>query len=78
MRKSSRSRAHIVNLADIWMIQRGDRLRFTSESFRELVFRYFDRYVTIKTGVPPTIDFAHATRADRGKDLIRAEFGPNR
>jgi len=68
--------ADIVNLADVGMIQRGDRFGFALEPFPELCAGNFDRDCPIQTRVFGTIRFSHRTRADGRKDLVRAEFAP--
>ena len=68
-----------VNVRDVWMIQRRQRLRFScepSEAFRvvrEGLGQHFDRDVTVEPGVAGAVDLAHAACAEEREDLIRAE-----
>lgn len=44
----------------------------------QLLPQHLDRHLPSKAGVAATIDFAHATRAERRNDLVRAEAGTGR
>ncbi len=67
-------RADVVNLADVRMVERRDGSGFLLETRAMVTFQPFDGDVTIQTRVSGSIDFAHAARANRRKNLIRAEF----
>ena len=69
----------VVDGADVRVIQRGNRSRFTLEpsggqtidirSHRE----HFDCHVAVQSCVSPSIDFPHAAGADRRDDFVRTE-----
>ena len=58
-------RADIVELANIWMIQRRNRPGFTFKMIRELPLAEFDGHVTADTGIVRFPDFSHAASAER-------------
>ena len=61
------------------MIERGQDLRLALEAREpigiedESFGQDFQRDVAIESGVSRSIDLAHATRAERGNDLVRPE-----
>ena len=62
------------------MIERGDRFGLALEPFECLGRdgarrKDFDRDLPIETRVAGAIDLAHAARAERGEDLVRAKPG---
>ena len=69
-------RADIVQRADIGMIQRGDRAGFALEAVAESLGGDFYGHFTMESGIGRAIDLAHATGADRRKDLVGTETGP--
>jgi hypothetical protein len=68
-----------VNLADVWMVQCGDRARFllettlaigvSGERFREDL----DRDVALEARIAAFPDLAHASGTDRRDNFIRTE-----
>jgi len=76
---SDRGLFQAVDLRDVRVIQRGERLRFAFESRQsirivgERVGKNLQRDVTIEFRVPRAIDLAHPTRAERGDDLVGSE-----
>ena len=74
-------RSYVVQRADVGVIQTRDGLGLALKAFLqnwilgESWRKNFDGNRTIQTGVSSTVDFAHAARTERRKDLVRAEFG---
>ena len=70
-----------VNVRDVRMVQRGERLRLAGEPresiriVRERVRDDFERHVTIQFRVASPIHLAHAPFADLGSDFVDAEPG---
>src|SRR6185436_914451 len=73
--------ADVVQRADVLVGELGDRARLPIEALAELrVDRQrggedLDGDGTIEAGVAGAIDLAHAARAERGHDFVRAEAG---
>ena len=74
----------VVQRADVRMIQRRDRTRFTVEAVaqlrigRELRRQNFDRDRAIEARVARPIDFAHAARANERDDFVDAKLRSSR
>ena len=66
---------HVVKRADVGMIERGDDLRFAGESLAESFRRDLDGGLTRQAGILRPIHLPHATHADLGSNLVRAEPG---
>src|SRR5258708_35674236 len=71
--------AHIVDHADIGMIERRGGARLTLEAFpRSLgckgLRQHFYGYVTVEPHVARLVNFPHSARTDGRNDLVRAEF----
>jgi hypothetical protein len=70
-----------VDLRDVGAIERRQRLRLAREARQPLriggkrLWQDLDRDVAIQPRVARPIDLAHATSADWGEDLVRAEAG---
>jgi hypothetical protein len=70
-----------VNLRDVRMIERGQRLRFAREAGESIVIggervrQDLQGDVAIELRVASAIHLAHATGADGRDDLVRAESG---
>ena len=70
---------HVVEDADVWMFQRGDRLRLALEPLVKLgvVFQVLgqdlDRDAAVQARVAGLVDLAHAAGAERRHNLVRAE-----
>ena len=68
-----------VDLRDVGMVQRGERLRLALEPgeplgiLRERVGQDLDRHVATERRVARAIDLAHAAGAEGGEDFVRAE-----
>ena len=71
--------ADVVDRADIGVIERGGRPRFTLEAFQRLrrrrdsVRQHFDRHHPVETGVRGPIHRAHPAGAERRDDGVGAE-----
>ena len=79
MYSSTRYPARRRDLADVRMVQSGDRARFLFEAAQpiglrdELRRQNLDRDIATQPAVACTIDLAHTSRADRGDHFIRTE-----
>ena len=68
-----------VDLRDVRVVQRGERLRLALEPRealrigREQVWQNFDCDLALQSCVPRAIDLTHPTRADGGFDQVRPE-----
>src|SRR5215467_3198537 len=67
-------RPDVVELANVRMIQRGDRTRFPLEALRKLLLGDFDRDGAIKPCIAGLVHLAHAAFAQRRQDLVGTEF----
>ena len=73
--------ADVVERADVRVRELRDRLRLALEAladfggFREVLGQHLDRDRAVEARVARAIDLAHATRAERRKDLVGAEAG---
>ncbi len=71
----------VINAADIGMIQSGQRFRLTLESRQplriaaEFLRQRFDGDFTPELRIPRTVDLAHTSAAEKGKDFVGAELG---
>src|SRR5215471_17135566 len=69
-----------VNLRDVWMVERGEHLRFATEPgdafgiVRERGGQDLQRDVTTELGVLRAVDLAHATGTDGSDDFERAQL----
>jgi hypothetical protein len=59
-----------VEHADIWVIERRDRLSLARETVAKSLVRYFESYNPAQTRVAALIHRAHATPPDGLQDLI--------
>ena len=68
--------AHVVELADVGMIERGNGPPFTLEAFprlrlvRAMEGKDLDRDHTVEASVTSAVHLAHSTRAHLGHDLV--------
>src|SRR5262252_3763961 len=68
-----------VDRGDVGMIERGEHLRFATETSdpvaveRERVREDLQRDVTIELRIAGAVDLAHSTHADLSGDLVRTE-----
>jgi hypothetical protein len=75
---------NVVDLADVWMIQRRDGARFRFESTDavpitgERFGQYLDRHVSTKTRVMRPVDLAHSAGSERRVYDIGPEAGARR
>jgi hypothetical protein len=71
-----------VDVRNVRMIQRGERLRFASEArhalrvVRKRLRQDLDRDIPIELRVARAIHLAHTAGADRAGDLVRADSAP--
>ena len=71
--------AHVIQGADVRVIELRDRVRLAIEPLTELRIggerfgQDLDRDAAIEPCVARLVDFAHAPRAEEGQDLVRAE-----
>ena len=71
--------ADFEDLADVRVIDRGDRHRLAAQPLTRariggcLGGQQFDRDLTIEPRVPGEIDLAHASGTEGGKNLVRPE-----
>ena len=66
-------RADVVHLADVRVVERGDRVRLALEALEVLGGHLFDGDDAVEARVAGSIDFAHAAGADDGFDFVGAE-----
>ena len=68
-----------VQVRDVWIIQRGQQVRFTIEpgeavaTAGERVGQDFQRHQAAERGIAGAIDLSHAARTQRRDDFVRAE-----
>ncbi len=73
--------AHVMDRADVRMVERGDRFRLAFEAraerfvVREAGRENLDRDLALQARVPGPVDLAHAAGAERGDDLVGPEPG---
>src|SRR5262245_61145643 len=73
-----------MNVRDVRMVQRGERLRLAGEAGEafgivgEDIGQDFDRDVAIELRVPGFVDLAHAAGADGGGYFVRTESSARR
>src|SRR5229473_8471362 len=61
-------------MADVGVVERGNRTGFAGKALGELRIGHFDRDIPIQTRVSGAVHLAHASGTDGRKDLVRAEF----
>jgi hypothetical protein len=64
----------VVQMADVGVIERGDRAGLAREALGELRIGYFDGDVAIQPGIMGAIHFAHTAFAHWAEDFVRPEF----
>src|SRR6187200_986302 len=69
-------RSHIIDLANMGMIQSGYYASLTLEALTKSGFRHLQRDSAVETAIPRLPDFAHAARADKREKFVRAESIP--
>jgi hypothetical protein len=69
-------RPHVVERADIDVIQRSNRTCLALKSLTELLRGDFDCDVPAQPRVACTVDFAHASGANLLRNLVRPERSP--
>jgi hypothetical protein len=67
-------RPYVVELADVWMIQRRNRPSLAREALAELGFGGLDGDDAVEPGVASLPHLSHAPRADLREDLVGPEF----
>ena len=67
-------RSHVVEVADIEMIQRGHGADFAVEALVETLGGNFDGDIATGARVVRTVHLSHPTFADEREDLVRTEF----
>src|SRR5215471_14271169 len=79
----ARSFGNLVNVRDVWMVQRRGSFCLLNEACHTILIRRdacrenFECYAPIECCVPRTINFAHAACAERRLDSIAAEACSN-
>jgi hypothetical protein len=76
--RARRQGSHIVERADMGVIQRGDRAGLALESFAELLRGEFYGYDAVQAGVQTAVDLSHTARAQQADNLVRAKPGAGR
>src|SRR6516162_7636237 len=71
-------RPNVVNLADMRMIQRGNRTRFLLESSRVLGLQPLNRDDAVQPRVARLPDLTHAARPERRQNFVRPKLIPDR
>jgi hypothetical protein len=71
-------RTHVIERADVGMIQRGDGFGFPLEALREMRGGNLDRDFAIQPRIACPIHLAHSTSADGRKYFVRSEFVADR
>ena len=61
-------------MADIGMVQRGNRARFSFKALAEFFVRNLHCHVAAEARVAGFVDLTHSACAERGKDFVGAEF----
>ena len=67
-------RSDVVQMADVGVVERGNRAGFAGKALGELRIGHFDRDIPIQPGVMRAVHLAHSTRANGREDFVRAEF----
>ena len=71
--------SHVVERADVRMIERRGGARFLEESLLRLdisrrgIRQELHRHLPAQPGIASTIDLAHASRSERGEDFVGSE-----
>ena len=65
---------NIVDLADIGVVERGNRPSLTFEPLIEFGLRNFERHSSFQARIAGLINLAHATFTKRGQNFVRTEF----
>jgi len=71
-----------MNLRDVRMVERGERLGFALEPHEAIgivgkrLRKNLQRDITRELRVPGPVHFAHTARAERGSDFVGAHAGP--
>ena len=68
-------RPDVINLADMWVIQRGDSPCLAYKAFGELFVDGLDGNHSIEPGIVRLINLTHAAGADRGNDFVGTKAG---
>ena len=66
-------RTHVEQRADVGMVQGRDAQGLVAEALLELLLRDLDRDRPLEPRVAGLVHVAHAARAERAHDLVRAE-----
>jgi hypothetical protein len=66
-------RSDVVHLADVGVVERGNRPRLSLESLAVLGRQVLDRHDALEPGIEGLVDLAHATSANSRFDFVRAE-----
>jgi hypothetical protein len=67
-------RPHVVERADVGMVQRSDGMRLALEALAEAVVAFLDGDGAVQARVARLPDFAHAAFAQRPKDLVGTQL----
>ena len=79
---ASSSSSHAVDLRDVGVIQRGERIALRAQNAQPIVVggeqlrQQLDRHVPLKLRIARAIHLAHAAGADRLADLVQTRRAP--
>ena len=68
-------RSDVIELANVGMIERGDRSRLAFEPPLKFLVRQLDGDRPVQSGIPGFVDLSHPALADEGDDFVGAESG---
>jgi hypothetical protein len=66
--------SHVVQRADVGMVQRRDGSGFPLEAFSEMLGGDFDRYVAVEARVGGAVHLSHPALAKMADDLVGPQF----
>src|SRR5579864_395662 len=76
--------AHVVEMTDVRVAERGDGTGFAIEALSgfdvagKMFWQNLDGYNSVQPGIARPVHFSHTARAERRDNFIRTEFGPRR
>ena len=66
-------RPNVVQMANVWVVQRGNRVSFAAKTFAEVLGGNFDGYIPAQPRIARAIHLAHTARAECGGNFIGTE-----